>query len=152
MNNEKRKYWITEKVINLDRLLKETNEPQCGACVVFLGTVRNNSENGTVKSITYEVHKELAIKVIRNLEKQIEKRYKDCRCRIVHRVGYMKVGEASVAIVVRTPHREDAYQASRYAIEKIKKIVPIWKREHTSYGKGKWIRGNKLESINEGYK
>ncbi len=145
MSSKDGRLWITTNAIDLDKLLKETKSPKCGACLVFLGTVRNNSENGKVRSITYKVYKELAIETLKDLEKQIEKKYKDCKCRIVHRTGYMKVGQVSVAIVIRTPHREEAYEASRYALEKIKKIVPIWKKERMVSGKEKWVKGNKLE-------
>lgn len=138
---------ITEKTINLSTILKETEDYRTGACLVFLGTVRNHSENGSINSILYEAYNPLVEKMIKKIEKEVEKRYKPCRCKIVHRIGRLKLGEVSVVIVVRTPHRKEAYKASRWAIEKVKKTLPIWKKEYTKDGKEKWSKGNKLEMI-----
>jgi len=139
--------WITENPINLSKLLEETQDNGTGACVIFLGTVRNNGDDGIVSGITYEAHIELAAQVLEKIEKEVEKKFHNSKCRVVHRVGYLGLGETSVAIVIRAPHRNTAYEASRFAIEKIKKTVPIWKKEYLENKEEIWVEGHKLEDL-----
>jgi molybdopterin synthase catalytic subunit len=138
--------WITENPINLSKLLEETQDKGTGACVIFLGTVRNNSDNKVV-GITYEAHVELAAQVLQRIEKEVENKFHNSKCRVVHRIGYLGLGEISVAIVIRAPHRNTAYEASRFVIEKVKKTVPIWKKEHLKSGEEIWVEGHKLEDL-----
>ncbi|MFN7181886.1 MAG: molybdenum cofactor biosynthesis protein MoaE [Planctomycetota bacterium] len=137
--------WITEKPINVAKLLKETENKKAGACVVFIGTVREKGENGEVTGITYEAHKKLAAIRIQELEKYVETKISDSRCRIIHRIGYIPLGQESIAIIIRTPHRKEAYKMSRFIIDRIKRTVPIWKKEHLKSGVQEWVKGKKLE-------
>lgn len=139
--------WITENLINLSKLLEETQDNDTGACVIFLGTVRNNGDDGIVSGITYEAHIELAAQALQKIEQEVEKKFYNSKCRVVHRIGYLRLGETSVAIVIRASHRNAAYEASRFVIEKIKKIVPIWKKEHLKIGEEIWVEGHKLEDL-----
>lgn len=140
---------ITTEPINLSRLIKNTADYSTGACLIFLGTVRNYSAGCSIKSILYEAHKKLATKTIKKLEKQIQEKYKNCKCKIIHRIGHLKPGEISLAIIVRTPHRNEAYKASRWLLESVKKCVPVWKKEYTSEGIEKWVKGKKLIALAE---
>lgn len=141
--------WITKDTIDLTKLLEETEDEGTGACVIFLGTVRKNSGNEVVMGITYEAHIELSSQVLQRIEQEVEKEFRHCKCRVIHRIGYLRLGEVSVAIVVRAPHRTDAYKASRFVIEKVKKTVPIWKKEHLANNEEKWVEGHMLEDVCE---
>jgi molybdopterin synthase catalytic subunit len=111
-----------------------------GAVVTFLGLVRNHNIGRSVRYLEYEAYEPLALKAFERIETEITERWPSARLALHHRVGRLEVGEASVAIVVRSPHRGDAYAACRYAIERVKQIAPIWKREFFDGG-DVWIEG-----------
>jgi molybdopterin synthase catalytic subunit len=140
---------LTTKTIKIDDLLKKTTNKATGACLIFLGIVRNYSENGKVLGITYYAHKKLATKLLAQLEKEVKEKFPVNLCKIVHRLGYLEVGEVSLAIIVSSAHRKEAYRASRYAIEALKKRIPIWKKEKLAKGKEVWVEGKKLEVVKD---
>jgi molybdopterin synthase catalytic subunit len=111
-----------------------------GAVVSFLGLVRNHNLGRSVRYLEYEAYEPLALKAFERILGEITGRWPGARTALHHRIGRLEVGEASVAIVVRSAHRGDAYAACRYAIERIKQIVPIWKREFFDGG-DIWIEG-----------
>jgi molybdopterin synthase catalytic subunit len=141
--------WITEDPLQLEPLLAETEDESSGALVVFYGTVRNENEGRPVSGMTYEAHVSMAEKVLRELEAEVLDRFDVRRCRIVHRIGALKLGEASVIIVVRGGHRGPTYEASRYAIDELKQRVPIWKQEHYIDGDSRYLDGVPLRSKEE---
>lgn len=130
---------VTEKPIELAELVAFVSTPEAGAVVTFLGTVRNQSKGKTVTALTYGAYEPMAEKELKRIAEEMQKRWQVCKVAIVHRVGKLRVGEVSVAIFVSAPHREDAFAAARHAIERIKEIVPIWKREHFSDGTTEWV-------------
>jgi len=111
-----------------------------GAVVTFLGLVRNHNVGRHVRYLEYEAYEPLAVKSFARIADEIAARWADTRLALHHRVGRLSVGEASVAIATRSPHRGHAYAASRYAIERVKQIAPIWKREFFDGG-DVWIEG-----------
>jgi molybdopterin synthase catalytic subunit len=111
-----------------------------GAVVTFLGLVRNHNVGRRVRYLEYEAYEALAVKVFERIAAEIRQRWPDTRLALHHRVGRLEIGQASVAIVVRSPHRGNAYAACRYAIERVKQIAPIWKREFFDGG-DVWIEG-----------
>jgi molybdopterin synthase catalytic subunit len=111
-----------------------------GAVVTFLGLVRNHNVGRSVRYLEYEAYEPLAVKAFERIASEIRERWPGARLALHHRVGRLEVGEASVAIVARSPHRGDAYAACRYAIERVKQIAPIWKREFFDDG-DVWIEG-----------
>lgn len=129
---------ITDRPINLTQLLEFVTAPNAGAVMIFLGTVRNNSKGKPVTALTYEAYVPMAEKELHRIADEMQQRWQACKVAIVHRVGTLQIGEASVAIVVSAPHRADAFAAARHAIERIKEIVPIWKREHFADGMVEW--------------
>lgn len=137
--------WITEHELHLSALLAETEDPACGALVIFAGTVRNENEGLPVSAMTYEAHVPLAEKALAALESEVLSRYDVAHCRIQHRIGRLELGEASVLIVVRSAHRAQAYDASRYAIDELKQRVPIWKEEHYADGTSDYLDGTPLK-------
>jgi molybdopterin synthase catalytic subunit len=111
-----------------------------GAVVTFLGLVRNHNAGRSVRYLEYEAYEPLAVKVFATIAAEIDERWNDVRVALHHRIGRLGIGEASVAIAARSPHRGDAYAACRYAIERVKQIAPIWKREFFEGG-DVWIEG-----------
>ena len=111
-----------------------------GAVVSFLGLVRNHNAGRRVLYLEYEAYEPLALKAFERIAGEVQSRWSTARLALHHRVGRLGIGEASVAIVARSPHRADAYAACRYAIERVKQIAPIWKREYFEGG-DVWIEG-----------
>jgi len=111
-----------------------------GAVVTFLGLVRNHNVGRRVRYLEYEAYEPLALKAFERIACEVGERWSAARLALHHRIGRLDVGEASIAIVVRSPHRGDAYAACRYAIERVKQIAPIWKREFFDGG-DVWIEG-----------
>jgi molybdopterin synthase catalytic subunit len=111
-----------------------------GAVVTFLGLVRNHNLGKSVRYLEYEAYEPLALKAFERIAAEIGERWPSARLALHHRIGRLEVGEASVAIATRSPHRGDAYAACRYAIERIKQIAPIWKHEFFDGG-DVWIEG-----------
>ena len=104
-------------------------DPACGAHIVFVGRTRDHFEGKKVLELHYEAYESMALKEMNQIAHDLKARYEHCRVSIVHRLGIVDVGEASVVIAVSTPHRKDCYEASRYAIDTLKKTVTIWKKE-----------------------
>ena len=111
-----------------------------GAIVTFLGLVRNYNAGRSVRYLEYEAFQPLAVKAFERIDREIQERWPEAALALHHRIGRLAIGEASVAIAVRAPHRGDAYAACRYAIERVKQIAPIWKREYFDGG-DVWIEG-----------
>jgi molybdopterin synthase catalytic subunit len=111
-----------------------------GAVVTFLGLVRNHNLGRSVRYLEYEAYEPLALKAFERIAVEIGERWPRARFALHHRIGRLEIGEASVAIATRSPHRGDAYAACRYAIERIKQIAPIWKHEFFDGG-DVWIEG-----------
>jgi molybdopterin synthase catalytic subunit len=117
-----------------------TRSGQDGAVVTFLGLVRNHNLGRSVRYLEYEAYPPLALKAFERIAAEIAERWPSARLALHHRVGRIEVGDASVAIATRSPHRGDAYASCRYAIERVKQIAPIWKREFFEGG-DVWIEG-----------
>ncbi len=130
--------WLVDRVIDVDELTQATADPACGAVVLFVGTVRDHHEDRPVDRITYDAYRTMAADKLESIARELEGSFKDLRIRIVHRLGEIPAGEASVAIAVASPHRAAAYDASRQALERLKKEVPIWKLEHYVEGPARW--------------
>lgn len=128
-------------------MLSSVGHPGAGAIVLFLGTVRDNSEAGKVDRIEYEAYEPMAEKRLEATEAEVRRRWPATKnVKIVHRVGGLSIGDVSVAVAVSSPHRAEAFEACRHAIEKIKREVPIWKRERLADGREKWVEGALLGS------
>lgn len=113
-----------------------------GAALTFIGTTREHTLGQRTLSLEYEAYRPMALATLRQIGDEIVSRWEGARCAITHRLGHVAVGEASVVIAVSTPRRSDCYEASRYAIERLKQIVPIWKKEKWESG-SEW-KGHQL--------
>ena len=121
-------------------LEREAGAGADGAVTTFLGFVRNHNVGRHVHHLEYEAYEPLALKAFERIAAEIAERWPSARLALHHRIGRLEIGEASVAIATRSPHRGDAYASCRYAIERIKQIAPIWKREFFEGG-DVWIEG-----------
>jgi molybdopterin synthase catalytic subunit len=129
---------ITAGPLSLDALAAAVGQTSSGAIASFLGIVRGHARGRRVDHLEYDAYPEMAVGKMRQIAEEIRGRWPVDRVAIVHRVGRLGVGEASVAIAVASPHRAEALQACAYAIERLKEIVPIWKKEVWSDG-AEWI-------------
>jgi molybdopterin synthase catalytic subunit len=120
---------VTPEPLDADALASQVRLDQHGAVVTFVGVVRNNSQGKEVSSLEYEAFIEMATSKLAQIIDELSDRWPDCNGAVHHRVGQLKIGEAAVAIAVAAPHRKEAFLACEYAIDRIKQIVPIWKKE-----------------------
>lgn len=120
---------ITDKPIDLQELVRFVSDPGAGAIATFIGTTRNNNEGRNVIALDYEAYPEMAEKELARIGEDASKKWQICRMAIVHRLGPVQIADASVVIAVSSAHREAAFAACRFAIEEIKRTVPIWKKE-----------------------
>lgn len=141
---------ITDGELALDSLLEETENPSCGALVVFEGVVRDHHDGREVARMQYTAYEPLAEKVLAELEMETKERFAVAECRIVHRTGDLAIGEASVVVVVRSAHRDSAFDAARYAIDTLKQRVPVWKRDFYSDGSSAYQDGVPLDPDSPG--
>ena len=136
---------ITEAPLNIEDLIAETEDHASGALIIFSGVVRNHNDGQKVEGMMYEADVPLAAKVLAEIESEALTKFSVHHCRIQHRVGALELGETSVIIVVRSPHRAEAYEASRYAIDELKRRAPIWKQEHYVGGESRYLEGTPLQ-------
>ncbi|MDA4114909.1 MAG: molybdenum cofactor biosynthesis protein MoaE, partial [Thaumarchaeota archaeon] len=122
-------------------LLAEVNDPKAGGTVLFIGTVRDNSDAGDVDMINYDAYLPMAEKRMVEIEEEVKRMWPVRKVAARHRIGDLKVGEVSVVVAVSAPHRAEAFEACRHAIERIKHDVPIWKKERLADGQERWVQG-----------
>ncbi|MDD9265955.1 molybdenum cofactor biosynthesis protein MoaE [Paenibacillus sp. GCM10023248] len=122
-------YEITHEEIDAGQVAKKVNHPNHGASLLFIGTTREMTHGQRTVLLEYEAYIPMAVKTMAAIGQEIGERWPGTLCAITHRLGKVAIAEASVVIAVSSPHRPDCYEASRYAIERLKQIVPIWKKE-----------------------
>jgi molybdopterin synthase catalytic subunit len=130
---------LTSQPIDTASLLALVSSPQAGAVVLFLGTVREFTGARQTVSLDYECYPRMATEKLAELEAETRRRWPVIECAIVHRLGSLQLGEASVAVAVSTPHRRDAFEAGQWLIDMLKAVVPIWKKENWSDGTQEWV-------------
>lgn len=137
---------LTAAPLELETLPGALASEEDGAVLVFLGVVRNRNQGRGVTGLEYEAYQEMGEKVLAQIAGEAGESFGTDRILVRHRVGVLEVGEVSTLIAVATPHREEAYRASRYIIEEIKKRLPVWKKEHYVDGERRWVRGHEPEA------
>lgn len=135
---------LTRARIELAPLLAAAARPECGAVNVFLGTTRDHHAGKRVLRLEYEAYDRMAIAALAALERAACARFALAHCAVVHRLGEVPAGEASVAVVVSSPHRAAAFDASRWFMDELKRTVPIWKKEFFAGGDAEWVSGKPL--------
>ena len=130
--------YLTRNEIRTVEFLNGDDDFKTGASVIFLGIVRGDSEGRKVLYLEYEAYKEMAERVLEELVTSVCERWQLQEIKILHRLGRVWLGQIAVAIEVKSVHRDEACQASRYLIEEIKHKVPIWKKEYFADGTNEW--------------
>jgi molybdopterin synthase catalytic subunit len=133
-------FHLTREPIDTPGLVKRLLRSQDGAVVAFEGVVRDHSMGKAVLYLEYEAYDPMALKIMQQIGQELHQKWPIDRVGIIHRLGRMEIGETSVAIVVTSAHRREAFEACHYAIDRLKKIVPIWKREYFEDG-AVWVEG-----------
>jgi molybdopterin synthase catalytic subunit len=132
---------VGPEAIDPAEVLARVGDDHDGAALLFLGVVRDHADGRPVRGMRYDAYEEMARQVLAEIAAEASERLGTDRLAVVHRTGELGIGEASVAIAVSSPHRAEAYDASRYVIEEIKKRLPVWKKEHYTDGDAEWVRG-----------
>jgi molybdopterin converting factor subunit 1 len=125
---------MSDRPLSIDDALAAGRDPSWGGVVVFLGTVRDNSRGKRVTHLEYEAYPEMAEAKMREIANRLERKYDPCRVVVHHRTGDLAIGDVAVIVVAGAPHRDAAFKAAREAIDELKTIVPIWKKEHAEDG------------------
>jgi molybdopterin synthase catalytic subunit len=126
-------------------------DPKTGATVTFIGTTRDNNDDRIVTRLEYEAYPEMALAEMRKIAAAAAQRWPISNVAIVHRIGVVPIGEASVVIAVSAAHRVAAFEAAHFAIDRLKEVVPIWKKEHFQGGEV-WIGSQRGEAFAVGTK
>ncbi len=124
--------------VDIEALERAVADPSAGATVTFAGTTRNGNAGRRVLRLEYEAYEPMALSEMRKLAREAGERFKIVRIAIQHRIGFVAIGETSVAIAVSAAHRAEAFDACRFAIDRLKEVVPVWKKEYFEGGEV-WI-------------
>jgi molybdopterin synthase catalytic subunit len=130
---------LTSEPIDHTSLTERVRLSGCGAVVTFLGTVRDLTGGRTTTALDYEAYPAMAEKKLAEIERDVRERWPVGEIVMVHRLGHLEVGDISVAVAVSCPHRAQAFDACRHAIDRLKELVPIWKRENWADGTTEWV-------------
>jgi molybdopterin synthase catalytic subunit len=130
---------LIREPIDYFRLTEQVRRNDCGAVVTFLGTVRDLTGEHVTVALDYEAYPAMAEKKLAEIEQDTRSRWPVGDVVLVHRLGHLEVGEVSVAVAVSCPHRADAFAACRHAIDRLKELVPIWKKENWADGSTEWV-------------
>jgi molybdopterin synthase catalytic subunit len=130
---------LTTDAIDYHALTGQVRRPDCGAVVTFLGTVRDLTDGRVTVALDYEAYPAMAEKKMAEIEQETRARWRVGEMVLVHRLGRLEVGEVSVAVAVSCTHRAEAFEACRHAIDRLKELVPIWKRENWADGGTEWV-------------
>jgi molybdopterin synthase catalytic subunit len=130
---------LTHEPIDYTSLTEAVRRPACGGVVLFLGTVRDITGDQVTEALDYEAYPAMAERKLAEIEREARARWPIGEMTVVHRLGRLGVGEVSVAVVVSCPHRAEAFDACRYTIDRLKQIVPIWKKETRPDGSSDWV-------------
>lgn len=131
---------LTTAALDLGPLMKAVSSPRHGAVCSFVGAVRAVHAGRAVRAVEYDAFAPLAEKTLSDIVAAAEKRW-PAKVAVRHRLGRLRVGEASVAIAAGSMHRSEAYEACRWTLEEIKHRLPVWKKEHYASGPGRWLPG-----------
>ncbi len=138
-------YQISKEPIVIQEVVDKVVQREAGAIATFIGTVRELTHGKKTLYLIYEAYEPMAIKKLEQIGEEVKQKWPGAEVAITHRVGKLDITDIAVVTAVSTPHRAASYEASRYIIERIKEIVPIWKKEHWEDGE-EWV-GNQLETV-----
>lgn len=133
---------LIEGAIDIPATLAKAASPDCGALVTFLGTVRNEHYGRAVRYLEYSAYAPMALAKMDQIASELTSRWPITHVAMVHRLGRLEIGEASILIALSLPHRREGFDALRHAIDTFKQAVPIWKKEHFEDGTAIWVEGS----------
>ncbi|MEK9137040.1 MAG: molybdenum cofactor biosynthesis protein MoaE [Bacteroidota bacterium] len=131
---------VTATPIDVQRVIHDISTPHSGGIDVFIGVVRNHSQGKRVRQLEYTAYMPMAEKLMAEIEQEIRKKWVVDGVALVHRIGMLQVGDIAVVAAISALHRHEAFEACRYAIDRVKAVVPIWKKEHFEEGLA-WVVG-----------
>jgi molybdopterin synthase catalytic subunit len=130
---------LTREPIDYHALTEQVRRGNCGAVVLFLGTVRDLTGERVTVALDYEACPAMAEKKMTEIEADTRRQWPVGEIVLEHRLGHLDIGDISVAVAVSCPHRAQAFEACRYAIDRLKELVPIWKKENWADGSTEWV-------------
>jgi len=133
---------VTPDPVSVDDAVAFVGDERAGGTCVFLGTVRDHSDAGEVDGLSYEAWNDVAARRLGEIADEARGTWSIRKVAILHRTGDLGVGEVSVVVAVSAEHREEAFEACRHGIERLKEDVPIWKKEHLHAGESRWVMGS----------
>ena len=134
-------YRVTTEAIDPRSIQRAVQRDEHGAVVTFLGVVRHHSEGRRVRYLEYEAYPQMAEKKLREIGEEIKARWGIEHVAMVHRIGHLDIGEIVLVIAIASAHRREAFEAAQYAVDRIKEVVPIWKKEVWEGGEA-WVGAN----------
>jgi molybdopterin synthase catalytic subunit len=132
---------LTREPLNPAPLVNAVRKDESGAVTLFYGVVRNENMGRRVQYLEYDAYPEMAVKKMGEVADEVRKKFPITDVGILHRMGRVEIGEASLLVAVSSPHRKEAFEACHYAVDRVKQIVPVWKKEVWEDG-SEWIEGN----------
>ena len=138
---------LTHEPIDFAALTESVRSTQAGAVVLFLGTVREMTHGRQTVALDYDGYPEMAQAKLKELEAEARTRWPVIEAVIVHRLGHLELGDVSVAVAVSCPHRHQAFDAGRFLIDRLKEVVPIWKKENWIDGSTEWVHPGTDEAV-----
>jgi molybdopterin synthase catalytic subunit len=138
-------YRLTHDVLDPQQLVELVRRDEAGAIALFFGVVRNHSEGRDVERLEYEAHETMAVRKLREVCEETKRRFPEIsEAGAWHRVGVLEIGETSLLVAVSSPHRAEAFEACHWAVDRIKEVVPVFKKEHWAGGSS-WVEGHTVE-------
>ncbi len=139
---------VTAEPLDSQRLVEAVRKDESGAVALFFGVARNHSEGRRVRALEYDAYPSMAEKKLREVGDEVRDRWPITGIGVLHRTGVLAIGEASLLVAVSAAHRKEAFEACHYAVDRIKEIVPIWKKEiwEDGEGEGAWVAGHPVEA------
>jgi molybdopterin synthase catalytic subunit len=131
--------YLTREPIDYSRMTEMVRRPGSGAVVIFLGTVRDITGEDVTVALDYDAYAPMAEKKLAEIEAATRSHWPVGDIKILHRLGRLEIGEISVAVAVSCPHRAEAFEACRFAIDRTKELAPIWKKENWADGRTEWV-------------
>ncbi len=135
---------VTREPLDPARLVEAVRRDESGAVVLFYGVVRNHNEGRRVHHLEYDAYERMAEKKLREVAEETKRRFPVDDIAIAHRAGRLEIGETSLLVAVSSAHRADAFEAAHYCVDRIKQVVPIWKKEVWDDGSA-WLEGHPVD-------
>ena len=139
-------FQVTSEPLDGERLMAAVRRDGSGAVVLFSGVARDHSEGRRVRALEYDAYPSMAEKKLREVADEVRARWPITAIGVLHRTGRLAIGETSLLVAVSAAHRREAFEACHYAVDRIKEIVPIWKKEIWEDGDGAWVGGHPVET------